>query len=96
MNGIDLETMVASCDCKFNDIANRNIIKENAALESVFGEALDILNASNILVLKCYKYIFKYFKESIGGVISIAAIAGHLTSVALYFLIGRNKIKTYF
>ena len=95
MNGIDLATMTASCDCKFNDIANSNLIQENAALESVVGEALDIINASNILVLKCYKYIFKRFKESIGGMISIAAIAGHLTSVALYFLIGRNKIKTY-
>ena len=70
---------------EFNDIANSNLIKENAALESVVGDALDIINASNILVLKCYKYIFKRFKESIGGIISIAALAGHLSSMFVFF-----------
>ena len=34
MDGIDLDTMTALCNCKFNDIANNNIIKENPLLDS--------------------------------------------------------------
>ena len=31
--GIDIKNNVASCDCKFNDITNNEIIHENAASE---------------------------------------------------------------
>ena len=95
MDGIDLETMTASCNCKFNDISQSNIIKENAFLDSAVGEVFDLISASNILVITCYNYIFKHFEDSIGGMISIVAIAGHLISTIIYFTIGRNKIRMY-
>ena len=95
MNGIDLETMTASCDCKFNDISNNNIIKDNALLESAVGEVFDIISASNILVLTCYNYIFKHFTESVGGIISTVSIACHLISAAIYFIVGKNQIRMY-
>ena len=95
MNGIDLESMTASCNCQFNDISNNNIIKDNAILESVAGEIFDIINASNILVMKCYNYIFKYFTNSVGGIISTVAIVGHIISSSIYFIVGRNFLRKY-
>ena len=95
MNGINLENMTASCNCKFNDIANSNLIKDNAVLESVVGEVFDLIKSSNILVVTCYKYIFKHFTDSIGGMISIVAISGHLISTLIYFLVGSTKVKKY-
>ena len=95
MNGINLENMTALCNCKFNDIANSNLIKDNAVLESVVGEVFDLIKSSNILVVTCYKYIFKHFTDSIGGMISIVAISGHLISTLIYFLVGSTKVKKY-
>ena len=95
MDGIDLETMTASCNCQFNDISNSNAIKDNALLDSVVGEVFDLISASNILVMTCYGYIFKYFSKSIGGVISTVAVVGHIVSSAIYFIVGRNLIKKY-
>ena len=70
--GIDLINNVATCDCKFNDITNNDIIHENAALESLVGELFDIINSSNILVLKCYKNLLKYFTRSMGGMLILS------------------------
>ena len=95
MDGIDLDTMTASCNCKFNDISESNVIKDNAFLDSAFGEVFDMISASNILVVSCYNYIFKYFSDSIGGIIAIAALAGHLISTIIYFTVGKNKITVY-
>ena len=95
MDGIDLDTMTASCNCKFNDISESNVIKDNAFLDSAFGEVFDMISASNILVVTCYNYIFKYFSDSIGGIIAIAALVGHLISTIIYFTVGKNKIIVY-
>ena len=62
--GIDVKSNVATCDCKFNEITNNDLIHENAALEYLVGEIFDLVNSSNILVLKCYKYLLKYFTRS--------------------------------
>jgi len=95
MDGIDLDTMTASCNCQFNDISNSNVIKDNALLDSVVGEVFDLISASNILVMTCYDYIFKYFSNSYGGIITLVSIAGHLVSATIYFIVGRNQIKVY-
>ena len=93
--GINLEDMTATCDCKFNDIANNAIIKDNAILDSMLGEVFDIINSSNILVFKCFKYMFKHFERSIGGWISLFLIIAQITMVLLYFLLELSKIKIY-
>ena len=95
MNAIDLESMTAVCNCKFNDIANSKIIKENALLDNVIGEVFDFINESNILVMKCYDYIFDHFKESIGGIISLVLLGGHLICTLSFFIFGANNIKIY-
>ena len=42
--GINLEDMTSTCDCKFNDIANNNIIKDNEIMNEAFGEIFDFIN----------------------------------------------------
>ena len=93
--GIDLNDMIAKCDCKFNDIANNNLIKDNVLLNSLVDEALEIINESNIAVVKCYKYFLKYITKSFGGYITLGLIAIHLFLSIIFFTCDLNKIKTY-
>ena len=95
IDGINLDTMTADCNCKFNDIANSNIIKDNALLENAVGELFDLINSSNIMVMKCYKYIFKHFTNSIGGLISTIALFAQLICTLYYFLFGAKYYKMY-
>ena len=93
--GINLDEMTATCNCKFNDITNNEAIKENAVLDSMVGEIFDLINSSNILVVKCYKYIFKYFKNSIGGIINSSLIALNLILTFIFFSQQFPKISEY-
>jgi len=87
--------MTATCDCKFNDIANSNIIKDNAILDSAFGEILDLINSSNILVFKCFKNMFTHFSRSIGGWISLVLICAHIGMTLVFFLISSPQVNKY-
>ena len=94
-DGITLEDMTATCNCKFNDIANNAFIKDNALLDNVAGQILDIINSSNILVVKCGKYIFKYFQRSIGGIFTVSIIAINLILTYSFFFNQLPKITSY-
>ena len=87
--------MTATCDCKFNDIANSNLIKDNAILDSAFGEILDLINSSNILVFKCIKNMFTHFSSSIGGWISLSLICAHIGMTLVFFLISSPQVNKY-
>ena len=93
--GINLEDMTATCDCKFNDIANNNIIKENELLSSAMGDILDLINSSNILVFKCIKYMFKHFTSSYGAWISVALMSAHIAMACTYIFVELAKMNTY-
>jgi hypothetical protein len=93
--GINLTEMTATCDCKFNDIANSNLIKDNAILDSAFGEILDLINSSNILVFKCIKNMFTHFSRSIGGWISLSLICAHIGMTLVFFLISSPQVNKY-
>ena len=71
---MNLTDMTALCKCKFNDIINNELIKDNVFINSITNEIVEIITQSNLEVLKCYKYIFINFQKSIGGFISFAAI----------------------
>ena len=92
---ISKENHSVECECKFNDLDNSKLINEIAIIEDLMGDVLDMINSSNILVFKCIKYIFKYFKRSIGGMISVFLILSHIVMVVLYFIVGFAKIKVY-
>ena len=93
--GINIEDMTATYACKFNDIANNALIEDNEIINDLFGDVFDFINSSNILVLKCFKYIFKHFSRSIGGWISLILIIVQTSMALLYFLkeLGKTKIK---
>ena len=83
--GINLDDMTTTCDCKFNDIANSKLVKDNEIIDSAFGEIFDMINSSNILVFKCFKNIFTHFSRSIGGWISLVLICAQGAMVTLFF-----------
>jgi hypothetical protein len=87
--------MTSTCDCKFKDIANSDAIKDNAILDEAFGDVFDIINSSNILVFKCFKYIFKHFTRSIGGWISLGLILVHIAMTLVYLLFEAIKCSKY-
>ena len=93
--GINLEDMTTTCDCKFNDISNNNFIKDNAIMNQAFGEILDLINSSNIMVFKCFKNIFTHFSRSIGGWISLIILSSHIAMTSLFFIIGVPNVKKY-
>ena len=95
MDGINLEDLTATCNCKFNDITNNQAIKDNAVLDSMVGEIFDLINSSNILVVKCYKYIFKYLNKSIGGIFTISIICLNLILSFIFFTKQFPKISEY-
>ena len=93
--GINLEDMTSTCDCKFNDIANNNAIKDNAILDEAFGGVFDLISSSNILVFKCFKYMFKHFSRSIGGWICLGLILTNISMALVYFLFEAIKGSKY-
>ena len=95
MDGINLEDMTATCNCKFNDITNNEVINDNAVLDNMVGGVLDIINSSNILVVKCYDKIFKYFKNSIGGIFTTSIIALNLILTNMFFAKNFPTITAY-
>jgi len=74
--GVDLDTLESICECKFNDLMKSGIIADNVLLSNTIGEVFDLIRSSNLLILKCYKGVFK--KENIvksyGGFIIIGIV----------------------
>ena len=93
--GIDLGDMTARCDCTFRDITHNKIVKENAILDSMVGEVLNVIDDSNILVVKCYKYIIKYFMRSFGGIVTSIIIILNLLLTLFFFFCQFRKISKY-
>ena len=87
--------MTATCDCKFNDIANSNVIKDNALLDNAVGEIFNLINSSNILVFKCIKNIFKHFARSIGSWISVVLIGSHIGMTLTFVFVSAIKVNKY-
>ena len=95
-----LETLQAKCDCQYNDIEadenkNKQLLKENELLDAVAGDVLEILNSSNFFIVKCYKYIFKYFYNSIGSIISLVLFFFNLIFTIIFFVKEFPKLKIY-
>ena len=93
--GINLADMTATCDCKFNDITNNNLIKDNAFLDSAVGEIFDIINSSNILVFKCINNIFSHFSSSVGSWISLTLIGTHIGMTLTFVFVSIVKVNKY-
>ena len=86
--------MTSICDCKFNDILNNELIKDNPLTESV-GEIFGLIDSSNIQVFKCFKNIFTLFSRSIGGWISLALITSQIGLTLTFFLLQSSQTSKY-
>ena len=93
--GLNLEDMTSVCDCSFVDIAQNNIIKENVILDNIFGEVFDAISESNILVMTCYKYIFKHFARSVGGWLCLIILIMQIGLTIFFYLYESVKLKRY-
>ena len=93
--GVNLTSMSCICICRFNDIINNDLIKDNIFLEENIKETLELLSNSNLEVLTCFKHAFKYIHKSIGGFIILICFIICLIFTLVLFLKDMNKIKDY-
>ena len=91
--GINLTDMTVNCKCKFNDIINNELIKDNIFINSLTSEIIEFISQSNLEVMKCYKYILKNFKNSFGAYISITLIFIQIILTIIYYGVDLYKIK---
>jgi len=72
--GVNLTTMESICECKFSSLMNNQLIEENILISNAIEEIFDLLRSSNLLVLKCYKDVFKkeYIIKGYGGFIILS------------------------
>ena len=95
--GVNLTTMESICTCKFNDILSNDLIEGNAFIQSALGGITDLVKSSNILVLKCYKNVFKKenIKKGVGGYFILSILFFQIL-FSLFFLINdMPRIRKY-
>ena len=93
----NLEEMIATCHCKFNDIDNIEKTKDNNLLNEMIGNFFDFIDSSNILVLKCIKNIItiKNFVSSKGVWIFLCLFCIQIGMCLLYYIVEIKKMKIY-
>ena len=69
--------------------------KDNEILDAIFGDTLEFINNSNILILKCFKFIFGYITDSFGALFSLICLFIHIILTVLFFTKEFEKIKIY-
>ena len=95
--GVNLTTMESICECKFNDIINNDLIERNAIFQNTIGEITDIISSSNILVLKCFKNVFKkeYFLKGHGAFIIMSIAIIQIIFAFIFTLYDMRIIRKY-
>ena len=95
--GVNLTTMESICECKFNDLMNSQLIEENALFSNAIEEIVDLLGSSNLLVLKCYKDVFKkeYIIKGDGGFIILAITILEITFALIFIFRDMAIIRRY-
>ena len=95
----NLSTQRAECDCQYNDIEaeekKNELIKENEVLDIVAGDVLEMINTSNLFIVKCYKYIFAHINKSFGAIISLILLVLNIGFTVLFYLLELTKVKVY-
>ena len=92
--GVNFTTKSAICECKYNDILN-NDISNNDLLGDSTSEILEIVENSNIEVLKCLFKAFKHFKKKYGGYIILSFTFLAIIFTIFFYCVQFNKIKLY-
>ena len=89
--GVNLTTMKAICSCTFSDISNAGLVSDIEYLNEIF----EIISSSNIMVLKCMKYMFKRFSSSVGGYLMIFCIIIVAICGLVFYCRDLEKMKKY-
>ena len=89
--GVNLTTMKAICSCTFNDISKAGIVSDIEYLNEIF----EIISSSNIMVLKCMKYMFKRFSSSVGGYLMIFCIIIVAICGLVFYFRDLENLKKY-
>jgi hypothetical protein len=97
IKGVNLETMRAICECKFNNLINKNKFSDNIWYKSQIGQIQEILSQTNIEIIKCIKEFFKYKYciYCIGSYIILSFIITQIISSIIYFKKSLYPIKKY-
>ena len=95
--GINFTTMECKCQCKFNDIMNTNIFGDNAIINSMTNDYLELINGNNIVVLKCIKDVFnmEYMIKCTGAIIMSIIITFGLFFIFIFFALESGKVSEY-
>ena len=93
--GLNLSTFTTKCFCRFNDIINIDLLKDNILYEENINELIEIIYNSNIEVMKCLRFTFKYFNKSFGGFFIIFAAAFCIAFTFLYYFRNLKSLENY-
>ena len=95
--GVNVTTLEAICECTFNNIIESNILSNNIIYQSQFGQIEEMISNTNIAIIKCFKYIFKYkyFISSIGGFIILGLIFSQIIFTFAYCSTSLFYIRKY-
>jgi hypothetical protein len=93
--GVNLTTNTCVCLCRFNDIMNNELIKDNIFIEENINDVYQIISNSNLEVLLCIKYVFKNIDKSIGGFIISAFILICIIFTIIFYLKDFKKMQNY-
>ena len=96
--GLNLTTMKAECECKFQDLLSKNIFDndlfgDNILIKESIQEISDMINNLNLEVLMCYKDVFnyEYFKKNKSSFIIIVLFILYTACVIYYYTNSKNK-----
>ena len=89
--GVNLTTMMAICSCEFKDITKAG---DDYNLQ-VLNEVFDVINSSNIQVLKCMKFMFKKFDSSVGGFLMLFCLLIVISMGLIFYYKHLETMKKY-
>ncbi len=96
--GVNLTTMTSICTCNLDKIMSNNIITDNALVGGVIEEAKELISQSNLLVLQCYKDLFKKEKFIIcyGAFIVFGLVFFQFILTMTFCFVGMPKLQKYY
>ena len=97
IEGINLTTLTALCQCTFTEILSGNIFSDNIFISKISEEIIEIISLSNLEILKCYKdiFVYKYFKKNTGEFIILGIIILQTFSVIIFIFVSMNNMRKY-
>ena len=93
---VNLTSFEVICNCDLNDIMSKPKVGEKV-LEEGLGEILQIIEESNIKILKCAKDVFvlKHLIKNAGTYITLGIMLGQVICAVVYYFFSYNPMLRY-